>query len=92
MLPIGSQYTNYSASVDAHFDELIQRLVREQFQNRTVISVVHKLQSALDDFDMVVVLDAGELQEFGTPRELLAKGPQASAFASMYNSLRVEKK
>ncbi|KAH7174084.1 P-loop containing nucleoside triphosphate hydrolase protein [Fusarium flagelliforme] len=78
-----------TSSVDAHVDELIQRLVREQFQDRTVISVVHKLHSALDDFDMIAVLDAGELQEFGTPRELLAKGPQESAFASMYNSLMV---
>ncbi|KAH7236581.1 P-loop containing nucleoside triphosphate hydrolase protein [Fusarium tricinctum] len=80
-----------TSSVDARVDELVQRLVRERFQDRTVISVVHKLKSALDDFDMVAVLDAGELQEFGPPRELLAKGPQASAFASMYNSLTVEK-
>ncbi|SPJ75456.1 related to multidrug resistance protein [Fusarium torulosum] len=81
-----------TSSVDARVDELVQRLVRERFQDRTVISVVHKLKSALDDFDMVAVLDAGELQEFGPPRELLAKGPQASAFASMYKSLTVEKK
>ncbi|KIL86238.1 multidrug resistance protein [Fusarium avenaceum] len=80
-----------TSSVDAYVDELVQRLVRERFQDRTVISVVHKLKSALDDFDMVAVLDAGELQEFGPPRELLAKGPQVSAFASMYNSLTVEK-
>ena len=38
---------------------------------------------------MVAVLDAGELKEFGTPQELLAKGPRDSAFASMYNSLMV---
>ncbi|GKU10283.1 unnamed protein product [Fusarium langsethiae] len=81
-----------TSSVDARVDELVQCLVRERFQDRTVISVVHKLKSALDDFDMVAVLDAGELQEFGPPRELLAKGPQASAFASMYKSLTVEKK
>jgi ABC-type multidrug transport system fused ATPase/permease subunit len=66
--------------------------VRERFKNRTVISIVHKLQSALDDFDMVVVLNAGKLQEFGHPQELLAKGPNASAFASMYQSLTTEKK
>lgn len=82
-----SRDTNYVASVDAHVDKLIQRLVREKFQGRTVISVVHKLHSALDDFGMVVVLDAGEVQEFGRPRELLAKGSRDSAFASMYNSL-----
>ncbi|RGP71223.1 multidrug resistance [Fusarium longipes] len=81
-----------TSSVDSRIDELIQRLVRERFQDRTVISIVHKLQSALDDFDMVVVLDAGKLQEFGHPQELLAKGSDASAFASMYHSLAGEKK
>lgn len=91
MFSICSSDANCNTSVDAHVDELVQRLVRERFQDRTVISVVHKLKSALDDFDMVAVLDAGELQEFGPPRELLAKGPQVSAFASMYNSLTVDK-
>ncbi|KAL6921168.1 hypothetical protein FSST1_005194 [Fusarium sambucinum] len=81
-----------TSSVDSRVDELVQRLVRERFNNRTVISIVHKLQSALDDFDMVVVLDAGKLQEFGHPGELLAKGPDASAFASMYQSVATEKK
>ncbi|KAJ4116110.1 hypothetical protein NW768_011082 [Fusarium equiseti] len=81
-----------TSSVDAQVDELIQRLVRERFKDRTVLSVVHKLHSALDDFDMVAVLDAGELQEFGPPRELLSNGPQASAFASMYTNLMGEKK
>lgn len=79
-------------SVDSRIDELVQRLVRERFEDRTVISIVHKLQSALDDFDLVVVLDAGELQEIGHPRELLSKGPEASAFASMYKSLVKEQK
>ncbi|KAF5023770.1 hypothetical protein F66182_4163 [Fusarium sp. NRRL 66182] len=81
-----------TSSVDAHVHELVQRLVRERFENCTVISIVHKLQTALDDFDKVVVLDAGELQDFGPPRQLLEKGPGASAFASMYESLATERK
>ncbi|RGP66062.1 hypothetical protein FSPOR_6888 [Fusarium sporotrichioides] len=83
-----------TSSVDSRVDELVQRLVRERFESRTVISIVHKLESALEDFDMVVVLDAGKLQEFGHPHELLAKGPGVSAFASMYQnqSVAAEKK
>ncbi|KAJ3549386.1 hypothetical protein NM208_g529 [Fusarium decemcellulare] len=80
-----------TSSVDSHVDELVQRVVRERFENRTVIAIVHKLESALDDFDMVAVLNAGELQEFGPPRELLEKGPEASAFAALYESLATEK-
>jgi ABC-type multidrug transport system fused ATPase/permease subunit len=78
--------------VDSHTDELVQRVVRERFSDRTVIAIVHKLESALDDFDMVALLDAGELQEFGPPRELLEKGPEASAFAALYESLAMEKR
>jgi ATP-binding cassette, subfamily C (CFTR/MRP), member 1 len=78
-------------SVDSHTDELVQRLLRERLQNRTVISIVHKLKSALDDFDMVAVLDAGELQEFGPPRQLLEKGVRASAFAALYYGQAKEK-
>ncbi|GKU22899.1 unnamed protein product, partial [Fusarium langsethiae] len=83
-----------TSSVDSRVNELVQRLVRERFESRTVISIVHKLESALEDFDMVVVLDAGKLQEFGHPHELLAKGPDVSAFASMYQnqSVATEKK
>lgn len=40
------------------------------FQDWTVISVVHKLKSAVD-FDMVVVIDGGKVVETGQPRELL---------------------
>lgn len=80
------------ASVDSHTDELVQRVLRERFENRTVIAIVHKLESALDDFDMVAVLDAGELREFGPPRQLLERGAEVSAFAALYQSQATEKK
>lgn len=78
--------------MDSHTEELVQRVLRERFENRTVIAIVHKLESALDDFDMVAVLDAGELREFGPPRQLLGKGPEVSAFAALYESQATEKK
>lgn len=65
--------------------------MKERFANRTVLSVVHKLESALDDFDTVLVLDAGELKEFGHPRELHAIGPEGSAFAALYERLTSKK-
>lgn len=39
----------------------------------------------------MAVLDAGRLQEFGHPRELLQKGPDVSAFAALYQSLTSKK-
>ncbi|RMI99793.1 hypothetical protein CDV36_015945 [Fusarium kuroshium] len=80
-----------TSSVDSHVDELVQRVLRERFESRTVIAIVHKLELALDDFDMVAVLDAGELQEFGPPRKLLEKGVEASAFAALYEKVVMEK-
>lgn len=61
--------------------------MRERFSNHTVISIVHKLESALEEFDVIALLDAGELREFGPPRDLLDKGPEESAFAALYESL-----
>jgi ATP-binding cassette subfamily C (CFTR/MRP) protein 1 len=65
--------------------------MREKFANHTVLTVVHKLESALDDFDVVVVLDAGNLREMGNPRELVQKGADGSAFAALYESLTAKK-
>ncbi|KAF4957433.1 hypothetical protein FSARC_11314 [Fusarium sarcochroum] len=84
--------TSSMASVDSYVDELVQRVLHERFENRTIIAIVHKLHTALDDFDMIAVLDGGVLQEFGPPRELLAKGPENSTFAALYESLSAERK
>ncbi|KAI9150479.1 ABC multidrug transporter B [Paramyrothecium foliicola] len=81
-----------TSSVDAHTDALIQRVMHEKFANHTVIAIVHKLESALDDFDVIALLDAGELREFGDPRELLKQGPEVSAFAALYESLTSKQK
>lgn len=82
--------TTASCSVDAHTDELIRRVMLDKFSKHTVLSVVHKLESALDDYDVVAVLDAGQLCELGPPRELLQRGPEASAFAALYETLAVK--
>ncbi|CAG9989646.1 unnamed protein product [Clonostachys byssicola] len=79
-----------TSSVDAHTDQLIRRVMAERFSNHTVLAIVHKLETALDDFDAVAVLDAGELREFGPPRELLLRGPDVSAFAALYEKFAIK--
>ncbi|KAH7329602.1 P-loop containing nucleoside triphosphate hydrolase protein [Stachybotrys elegans] len=81
-----------TSSVDAHTDALIQRIMRERFAHHTVLAIAHKLESALDEFDVVVVLNAGRLQEVGPPRDLVRRGPDGSAFAALYASLTAGKK
>uniref|UniRef100_A0A093UWR8 Multidrug resistance-associated protein 1 n=1 Tax=Talaromyces marneffei PM1 TaxID=1077442 RepID=A0A093UWR8_TALMA len=68
-------------SIDPATDATIQRIIREDFQNRTVIMIAHRLQS-LVDFDRVFVLDSGHLVEDGPPMTLLKD--ESSAFAALY--------
>ncbi len=58
-----------TGSVDAQTDELMQRVIRTEFQNRTVIAIAHRLKGIID-FDRVLVMDHGEVIEEGTPTEL----------------------
>lgn len=71
-----------TSSVDALADELMQRVIREEFADCTVLAVAHRLDTILD-FDRVALLAAGELVEFDEPRRLLGRG---SRFRELYLS------
>lgn len=62
-----------TSAVDMPTDSIIQRSIREQFKDSTLIVVAHRL-STIADFDSILVLDHGELKEFGSPRELYESG------------------
>ncbi|PGH17633.1 hypothetical protein AJ79_00994 [Helicocarpus griseus UAMH5409] len=72
-----------TSSVDEKTDDLIQRLICEEFKHRTIIMIAHKLDSILD-FDKVAVLSGGLLVEFDSPQTLLAT--DSSAFYKLYNT------
>jgi ATP-binding cassette, subfamily C (CFTR/MRP), member 1 len=59
-----------SASVDVHTDVVMQRVIREEFKECTIISVAHRLDTIVD-FDRVAVLREGRVVELGVPGELL---------------------
>eukprot|EP00210_Caulerpa_lentillifera_P008090 g7724.t1 len=59
-----------TANVDVDTDALIQETIKEQFADRTVIAIAHRLHTIIDG-DKVMVLDKGSLGEFGSPAELL---------------------
>ncbi|KUJ13347.1 putative multidrug resistance protein [Mollisia scopiformis] len=64
-----------TSSVDMETEKKIRKVVEEEFQGRTVITVAHRIEAILDG-DIVAVLDAGQLVEFGSPEALLQnKGP-----------------
>ena len=62
-----------TSAVDKATDELIQRSIRDEFKNSTLIVIVHRL-STIADFDHILVMGEGKVIEYGTPRELLEMG------------------
>jgi ABC-type multidrug transport system fused ATPase/permease subunit len=60
-----------TSAVDIMTDALIQRSIREEFMDSTLIVIAHRL-STVCDFDKILVMDDGRVAEFGTPRDLWA--------------------
>ena len=69
-----------TSNVDRKTDELMQKIIREEFKDQTIIAVAHRLETILD-FDRIAVLEKGKLKECDTPKALL-KGP--SAFKDLF--------
>jgi ATP-binding cassette subfamily C (CFTR/MRP) protein 4 len=72
---------------------MIQRVIREKFQETTVITVAHRLNT-IADYDKILVMSAGQIVEAGSPWQLLQTN---SAFSSMVartgdNSRRISEK
>jgi ATP-binding cassette subfamily C (CFTR/MRP) protein 1 len=64
-----------TSNVDAETDQLMQRLIREEFVGWTILTVAHRLDTILDS-DKILVLDGGRVVQFGEPEELLSvEGP-----------------
>ena len=74
-----------TANVDIETDELIQRVIREQFSMCTIITIAHRLNTVLD-YDLILVLDKGNVAEVGTPDELRRK--EHGIFAGMLQGVR----
>lgn len=71
-----------SSSIDTATDKLIQKVIREEFDGATIITVAHRLDTILD-YDRIALLSDGELVEFDRPQVLLNR---QSAFRDLYNS------
>ncbi|XP_046664340.1 multidrug resistance-associated protein 1-like isoform X2 [Homalodisca vitripennis] len=69
-----------TAAIDLETDDLIQQTIRKEFQNCTVLTIAHRLNTILDS-DRVVVLDKGMIKEFDSPAKLLKS--DSSTFYSM---------
>jgi ATP-binding cassette subfamily C (CFTR/MRP) protein 4 len=59
-----------TANVDLETDELIQSSIRKKFQNCTVLTIAHRVNTVTDS-DKILVMDMGLVVEFGQPHQLL---------------------
>ncbi|KAK3833442.1 MAG: multidrug resistance-associated protein 3 [Linnemannia elongata] len=61
-----------TAAVDVETDELIQRTIREEFRDRTILTIAHRIKTVMDS-DKILVLEKGRVEEYESPSELLKR-------------------
>ncbi|KAF9129887.1 Multiple drug resistance-associated protein-like transporter 1, partial [Linnemannia schmuckeri] len=61
-----------TAAIDVETDNAIQRALRREFQNCTVLTIAHRINTIMDS-DKILVLEQGRIAEFDSPANLLEK-------------------
>ncbi|KAG0281918.1 hypothetical protein BGZ95_006425 [Linnemannia exigua] len=59
-----------TSAVDIETDELIQKTIRTEFKDRTILTIAHRIKTVMDS-DKILVLDHGRVVEFDAPKVLL---------------------
>lgn len=59
-----------TSSMDLETDAVIQKAIRSHFSSCTVITIAHRIATILDS-DAVLVMEAGTVAEYGSPKALL---------------------
>jgi ABC-type multidrug transport system fused ATPase/permease subunit len=61
-----------TAAVDMETDDFIQKTIRNEFADCTVVTIAHRLNTIMD-YDRIMVLSDGRIAEFDSPNQLIAK-------------------
>jgi len=74
-----------TANIDLVTEQKIQELISIEFKDCTVLTIAHRLQTIIES-DKILVLDEGQVSEFGNPQELLAN--EDSHFTQLVNEMK----
>jgi ABC-type multidrug transport system fused ATPase/permease subunit len=69
-----------TASIDVNTEEVIQQIIKDEFEDATVITVAHRLNTVMKS-DKILVLSYGKVEEFDSPDVLLKD--KNSAFSKL---------
>ncbi|KAI3749246.1 hypothetical protein L2E82_19853 [Cichorium intybus] len=72
-----------TASVDSQTDAVIQKIIREDFAECTIVSIAHRIPTVMD-CDRVLVIDAGYAKEFDKPSCLIERPSLFGALVQEY--------
>ena len=61
-----------TANIDFETDVLIQKTIREKFNDWTVLTIAHRMVT-IEDYDMIMVMGNGKLKQLGRPDNILPK-------------------
>ncbi|KAJ7961836.1 ABC transporter [Quillaja saponaria] len=61
-----------TASVDSATDGVIQKIISQEFKDRTVVTIAHRIHTVIDS-DLVLVLSEGRIAEYDAPAKLLER-------------------
>ena len=61
-----------TASIDPETDNFIQKMIRQKFEDVTMLTIAHRLHTIIDS-TRVLVMDAGHVGEYDVPEVLLNK-------------------
>ncbi|KAK4344853.1 hypothetical protein RND71_035029 [Anisodus tanguticus] len=78
-----------TASVDAATDAVLQNIISQEFRNRTVVTIAHRIHTVIDS-DLVLVLNEGRIAEYDTPAKLLER--EDSFFSKLIKEYSVRSK